>query len=78
MSTARCDLTDLLTDQCACPQHRGEPAPAQEPAETTGQPFPARFPGRCGTCDGQIHEGDQIARLADGSGYAHAYHQEYR
>jgi hypothetical protein len=57
---------------CACPQHRGEPAPVLPEVETVGQPFEARHPGRCARCEGQIVEGDRIARAADpDAGYVH-------
>lgn len=68
--TARCDLWDLPVEQCACPQHRGEPAPALPEVEVLGQPFEARFPGECVRCDGGIVPGARIARAADG-GYVH-------
>jgi hypothetical protein len=58
---------------CACPQHRGEPAPVLPEVETVGQPISARFPGRCARCGSGIVEGDLIARAADpDAGYAHA------
>jgi hypothetical protein len=69
--TARCPLTDLLVDQCACPQHRGEPASAPGDDEELGPVFTAQYLGRCVRCDGQIVPGDRITRAIDG-GYAHA------
>jgi hypothetical protein len=74
--TARCDRTDLLIDQCACPQHRGDPTPDREPVETVGQPFPARYPGECVGCGGRIAAGDKIVRAADEAGWIHADQRE--
>lgn len=74
--TERCDLTDLLVDQCACRAHRSG-APVVEPVETVGQPFAAQYHGLCGSCDGRIAEGDMIVRAADRSvGYVHADQRE--
>lgn len=67
--TARCDLTDLLVDSCACPQHRG--GDIVEAPETVGQPFDAAYEGHCSHCDRAIHVGQRIARLADDPGYVH-------
>ena len=67
----RCDLTDLIVDQCACPTHRGDPDPAPEEIETVGQSFDARFPGFCLRCERHVPEGDRIIRAAEG-GYVHA------
>lgn len=68
--TERCEVTDLLVDQCACPQHRGGTEPTA--VETVGQPFEASYKGWCPLCEKGIRVGDQIARLADGDGYVHA------
>lgn len=70
MTGERCDLTDLLEDECACPRHRGGIAPTE--VETVGQPFEAGYGGRCERCDHGIRPGDLIARIADGPGYVHA------
>lgn len=67
----RCDLTDLLVDQCGCPQHRGGAGFVDE-LKTVGQPFEAAFAGFCPACERQIHPGQMIARLADDPGYVHA------
>jgi hypothetical protein len=60
MGDTRCDLTDLLVEQCACRQHRAgrtvEEEAAREQhahrARLLAGPgwFPAQFPGRCGQC----------------------------
>lgn len=68
--TDRCDLTELLVDQCACTQHRGDDI-AERP-ETVGQPIEARYEGVCGHCDRPIRIGQDIQKLADGNGYVHA------
>jgi hypothetical protein len=67
----RCDLTDLLVDQCGCPQHRGD-AEVTDELKTVGQPFEAMYSGFCSACERSIHEGQMIARLADDPGYVHA------
>lgn len=66
----RCERTDLLADQCACPQHRGDP----EPAAPSLPPWawPARYPGKCGDCQLPIEVGDPIAYDPDHHGeYVH-------
>lgn len=55
MNGARCARTDLLTDQCACPDHRGEPAPWRAP-----DGIPARLPGVCPVCREEIQPGQLI------------------
>lgn len=72
--TDRCEITELLTDQCACPRHRGGPAPAEE-IQTVGPAFEAWYPGHCVACEHPIRPGQQIARVAgtaDPSDYVHA------
>lgn len=72
--TARCDLSDLPVDQCACRLH-GPQETARLDVELVGQPFPARYPGECAACGGRIDEGDPICGARDGGtrlGYAHA------
>lgn len=71
MSEQRCDVTDLLVDQCACPEHRG----GQEVTDqltTVGQPFAAMYAGCCPACERPIQPGQLIARLADEDDYVHA------
>lgn len=68
--TARCDRTDLIVDQCACPDHRG--GDIDDRPETVGQAFDAAYDGMCPLCGHHIHVGDRIARLADDDGYVHA------
>lgn len=68
MSNARCDLTELLVDQCACREHRGgeiinldhnhaPTEPEQMPAPRT---FEANHPGKC-VCGTRWAVGDRIA-----------------
>jgi hypothetical protein len=71
VADTRCDLTELLVEQCACKQHRGGQAPdEQATAERLATRarllgglnswFAARFPGSCLTCGGPFEEGDAI------------------
>jgi hypothetical protein len=66
----RCDLTDLLPDQCACPRHRNVQLPANhardEQPTGPGPWFTAQYPGRCTRCRTEFVAGDQIR--ADGNG----------
>lgn len=69
--SARCDLTELLVEQCA----HCRPAPAAPPFMTpstadfrpASHSFPARFGGRCAECEGGIVEGDPIRMTDDGA-----------
>lgn len=63
-ASVRCDLTDLLVDQCAHCQGHTDTAP--EKAERTGLPIPARYPGACTHCGQPFAEGDPIAYTAEG------------
>jgi hypothetical protein len=69
----RCERTDLLVDQCACPDHRGgEVGGLPDEIETVGQPFEAQYEGQCAGCAGHIEPGQRIARVADVPGaYVH-------
>ena len=67
--SARCDLSDLPVEQCACRIHG--PSEVPEVVAVVGQPFEAVYPGMCVRCEGRIVEGDRIARAADASGYVH-------
>ena len=65
--SARCDLSDLPVEQCACRIHG--PKELQKPTTIrTGQPFPAQFGGYCEAGSDRIHVGDLIVRVevADG------------
>jgi len=64
----RCDLTDLLVDQCACQTHRGEPAPD---AGIRSGGVVAKFPGICSGCGDRIAIGDLITAV-DSGGWVHA------
>lgn len=74
MTDARCDTTELLVDQCACPTHRGSGQAADEDVATIGQPFEAAYSTPCARgCDGGITPCDSIARCWDAAdGYVHA------
>lgn len=58
----RCDLTDLLVEQCAHCQGHGQPTRSSVVFTMT-----ARRDGRCGSCDGRIVEGvTTIGKTDDG------------
>lgn len=66
--TARCDLTELLTTDCA--HCRNSPDPFAKPAAPRGNGTPgpviaARYAGKC-ACGERFDEGDPIR--ADGDG----------
>lgn len=52
----RCDLTDLIVDQCVCPTHRGDPDPAPVEIETVGQSFDANGEAWLSDLVGTPHE----------------------
>lgn len=64
---ARCELTELLTDQCAHCRGLADP----QPLRTLGRPIAARYEGYCRACRSPYGEGDTIQRVADddGTGY---------
>jgi hypothetical protein len=67
--TSRCDLTDLVKDECANCRKLADPF-AETPARRRGNGevgprITARFAGKCG-CGGDILPGDAIR--ADGQG----------
>lgn len=72
-TTERCDMTELLVDQCGCPQHRGghtvdeETAALREQLLGTGRWIAARFPGRC--CDCRTPFGVGTAIRQDGEAW---------
>lgn len=66
-----CPLSELPASQCGCHRHRGGTV-FNDRTETVGQPFEAAFPGVCEQCGGRIAVGQDIARVADGSGYVHS------
>lgn len=71
MNDIECPLSELPPSQCACPNHRGGTAPGEEEVETTGQPFDAQYVAICARSHDLIALGDSIARVAEGTGYAH-------
>jgi len=62
-ATARCDLSGLLVDQCACRVHAPKP-PAPEYVIVAR--FHARFDSTCPGWGNAIEETDPIARTEDG------------
>lgn len=62
----RCERTELLVDQCACPVHRGgadlDEQEAQLRVRLLAKPgwFPARFAGSCSGCGDRFPEGAAI------------------
>ena len=61
----RCGVTDLLIDQCACPQHRN--IEEDEPRSTRGSKRVAQFGGTCAGCECQpIRRGDHIILTENG------------
>jgi hypothetical protein len=64
---ARCELSDLPPDQCACRIHAKT---ADDDRPLPGRPFTASFGGSCPACDDRIHPGDQIQRTSEGA-YIH-------
>jgi hypothetical protein len=61
----RCDITDLLVDQCAHCRKLPDPVP---PARA-GPPITAAWPGRCANCKRPFDAGDRIRRLGDDGSY---------
>lgn len=62
---SRCDLTDLLTDQCA--HCRGHDLTAASDVPAVHHTIAAQYPGRCAADpDHSIDEGDLIGRTDDG------------
>ena len=64
-SAARCDLTDLLTAECAHCRHRG--------VENKGAIWEAMYGGECVTCGAAISMGDRLTWAATGEAQ-HARH----
>lgn len=60
--TARCDLTDLPADMCACRVHSPQPPPAAGVVRELPQPgwMEARFPGACMGCGERFTAGTHI------------------
>jgi len=61
----RCELTELLVDQCACRLHRAPPPPPPPPPPEIGARFTARYDSRCAGCGESMQEGDRIAKTTD-------------
>lgn len=63
---ARCELSGLLLDQCACRIH-AKPDPVKTYHDDVIMArFPARFDSECDSCGKPMNEGDPIARTNDG------------
>lgn len=63
----RCEITELLTDQCACRRCRNIPDPSPRLlGHPLAKPFAAVYPGECSDCGDRFEVGDRIRR--DGSG----------
>lgn len=60
----RCDLTELLVDQCGCPQHRDGRTPDEEAEERYYAPpgpwFEANYHGTCSCCGEPFEPGHRI------------------
>lgn len=63
--TGRCELTELLTEQCGCRKHRNSPDPLKATLYATNW-FEAAYAGTCVACDAAIRPGDTIGRTDDG------------
>ena len=66
--TARCDLSDLPVEQCACRIH-GPKEPIELPP--SGHVFMARFDGECRECNEPIEAGVHLIVHSIMSGYVH-------
>lgn len=58
----RCELSDLLVDQCACRLHA--PRPERTPYTILAW-FPAHFDSHCEECDRSMFRGERIALTED-------------
>lgn len=60
----RCDVTDLLAEQCAHCRKLPDP-----PLRELGRPFPAEYDGRCIDCGDWFTAGATIRRDSEECGY---------
>ncbi|MFL6141595.1 MAG: hypothetical protein ACJ72N_06970 [Labedaea sp.] len=61
--TARCELTELLIDQCGCRQHRDGHTPEEEAERWYDEPgpwFEASYHGTCTSCQEPFRPGHRI------------------
>lgn len=65
---ARCPKTELYVSQCAHCRHVEQPARLAD--DEVGIRIRAQYNGTCSACLGPISEGETIARLLDGGGWA--------
>lgn len=61
----RCELTELLVEQCGCAKHRGGRTPQEEANaealhDPSGRWIEARYPGRCAECGKPFQPGTRI------------------
>lgn len=63
MTDTRCELTELLADQCA----HCRPKPAK-PTFELGYRFTAAWDGECSVCDETFTAGERIGRILGGRG----------
>ena len=59
--TARCHLSDLHVDQCACRLHGPVEVRRQPQDSTVLRRVEALYPGHCRACDDAFAIGDRIA-----------------
>ena len=71
-AAARCDLTELLVEQCGHCTRQTNPPDLLNEAQIVSW-FNARYGGPCGFCDVPIRPEEPIARTVDGD-YVHARH----
>lgn len=62
---ARCELTELLVEQCAHCRGLDDP---ETPDVVKSRPFTAAYSGDCHWCGRRYSEGDRIRRIHDDDG----------
>lgn len=73
--STRCEVTDLIADQCACPRHRGDDVGTIRPRRS-GPQMASRYGGRCACCEERYDLGDQIGYSSEAMGWVIAEHLE--
>lgn len=61
MNEERCDVTDLLTDQCGHCLNGGKPIPKPQKAQRPKRFIEAKYAGTCVDCGDRYGPGDDIA-----------------
>lgn len=74
--TARCDLSDLPVDMCACRVHGPKDEPQGSGVDRVGIAFTAQYEGQCVDCRRPIVEGDRIQRADEDGEHAGYVHEE--